>query len=107
MIGVNPQVAAASGMYITLYNTASTMIQFIIIGRLPLVWSLFLAVFVISCSIVGILVINDYVKKSGRQSIIVFILGAFILGSGIVTPVFSFVTMTGSAYNLWGFGSIC
>ena len=26
MIGVNPQVAAASGMYITLYNTLSTMI---------------------------------------------------------------------------------
>lgn len=66
IIGVNPQVAAASGMYITLYNTLSTMIQFIIIGRLPIVWSLFLAVFVIVCSVTGILVINDYVKRSGR-----------------------------------------
>ncbi len=107
IIGVNPQVAAASGMYIILYNTLSTMIQFIIIGRLPVAWSLFLAIFVIACSVIGILVVNRYVKKTGRQSLIVFILGAFILASGVVTPIFSFLTMTGRAYDIWAFGSIC
>lgn len=34
IIGVNPQVAAASGMYILFYNTFSTVIQLLIVNKL-------------------------------------------------------------------------
>lgn len=107
LVGVNPQVAAASGMYITLYNTLSTVAQFLILGRLPIVWSLFLGVFVVGCSVIGIMVINSWVKRSGRQSLIVFILGGLVLMSAVVTPVFSFLNMQGKAFSIWSFGSIC
>ncbi len=107
LLGVNPQVAASSCMYILFYNTLSTVIQLIIVERLPIVWSLWLAIFVIFFSMIGIFVINREVKRSGRQSMIVLILGFFVLVSALVTPLFSFLTMTGKAYNLWEFGSVC
>lgn len=66
IIGVNPQVAAASGMYILFYNTFASVIQLIIVNKLHVMWSLFLGAFAVVFTVIGNNVINREIKKSGR-----------------------------------------
>lgn len=103
-IGVNPQVASASGMYILFYNTLATVLQLVIANRLYILWALFLGVFVMCFSVIGITVVMRQVKKTGRQSVLVMLLAGLIGISAVVIPVFAFMM---KPPGLWSFGRVC
>ena len=65
-LGIPPQVSSATAMYIVLYNNFSASTQYIISSKLNWDFALWLSIFAIIGTILGLFVINGMVKKSGR-----------------------------------------
>lgn len=80
-------VASATAMYLVLFISVSTVTQYALSG--VVVWNYALWTGMISAlsTIVGIYVVNAIMKKTGRQSVLVFILGVLIVVALIVLPL--------------------
>jgi len=78
-LGQNPLVATASGMYMVMFSTIAATMLFVVFGMLKFNYALWLALW--SC--IGIAVsigwISKIINRSGRASILVYCLSAFLL----------------------------
>ena len=88
-LGVPTQVVTATGMYLMLYSQASNTIIYLLMGYLPLNFAVWIGL----CSCIGIIVclitINEVIKRTGRQSVVLAILTVLLLASAIMIPIFS------------------
>jgi uncharacterized membrane protein YfcA len=82
-MGVPPKVSSATGMYLVTFSTISTTFIFIILGQMPLVYSLWSATWAAGGAITGLWLAKIYMQKTGRQSIIILCL-TVILGVACV-----------------------
>jgi len=69
-----PQVMGGTNQYITMVASFSVMIQFFLIGKLLLPFALLFGLVTLVSVYIGINGVNYYVKKSGKQSIILVLL---------------------------------
>ncbi len=105
-IGVPPLVSAATTMYVVMYRSLGSLLQFIILDRIMYDYAVWLGFWVVIATAGGIILVNRKVTKSGDQSVVVFILGGLILCGAILTPslaVFELKTVK----NIWSFDSFC
>lgn len=87
-MGVPPRVSSATGMYLISFSTATTSFLYFIFGDLELDYGLWIAFFGTSGALLGLKGANWYMKKFGRQSIIVFFLATILGLSTIGVPYF-------------------
>lgn len=78
-MGVVPEVAAATSALMVLYSSAAAMLKYVMFGMVAWDWAGLLFALALVVTSVSQVVILGYVRRSGRQSIIVLCVGASIL----------------------------
>lgn len=105
-LGVPPKVASSTGMYMMIWSTGASIITMIIQGKLLISYGLWTAFFCVFGSVIGMYLLNNFMRQSGRQSPLVFLL-MFILGvSTIAVPYFGLKQLKGKE-DIWAMGHIC
>ena len=64
-LGVQPQVASATGMFLVLFSSLSNTILYSLSGFMNFPWALWQGVFTFVGSIAGLKVINKAIKQTG------------------------------------------
>jgi hypothetical protein len=78
--GMLPQVMGATNQYITMISSMSVFIQFCLLGSVNYSYAAIFGVTSLFAAALGITLINKFVRKSGRQSVIlIFLLTALII----------------------------
>lgn len=109
-MGVPPSVSSGTGMYMILFSTLSSSITYIIYHMLSVDYGLWIGLWCVLSSIIGLFVLNKIVKKFDRQSPIVIVLTVVMALSAILVPIFGALD-TIEEYNagidILKFNSIC
>lgn len=108
-MGLDPQQVAATSTVILLVSSSSVSLEFAFTGKVqPILFTLMLTT--LAGSVAGMTILSWLVKKLGRQSFLVFLLGGLVVVGGVIL-VYIGTTDTISAYNAgqdpFAFGQIC
>ena len=109
-LGVPPQISSATGMFLVLFASLSNSILYSLAGMMYYRWAIWQGIFTLFGSYAGLKLINDAVKKTGRVSIIVFLLALIIILSAVVIPANSAIDMYYSIQkgdDVFAFSWIC
>ena len=109
-MGVPPKVSSETGMYLVAFSTISTSFIFIVIGQMKLDYSLWAASWSAVGAIIGLKMAGVYMKKSGRQSIIVLALTVILSIAVVGVPFFGGLDLIKKADNgisIMSFKSLC
>ena len=87
-MGVPPKVSSATGMYLITFSKIVTSVIYFLYGELVIDYALWCAFTATLGSILGLASVNWYMRKFGRQSIIVFCLTLILALSVVGVPYF-------------------
>ena len=93
MLGVHPKVAGSTSMYLTLFSTLNACVLNAISGLLNYKYGLFVGGCNIVGSLIGLVLADLYVKKSGKTSLFVWLLGSVFLISLAISPYVSYQSL--------------
>lgn len=85
-LGVPPQVAASTGMYMIMFSAFSNALTFWIFGNLSVKFALWIGFWSGIGIYIFLSIVGAIIKKYKRPSIVVFFLGGVIALSSIVVP---------------------
>jgi len=77
-MGVPPKVSSSTGMYLVLFSTLAASVVYITADMLDFGYGFWVAAWSVIGSIIGLYGANWYMKKFGRQSIIVISLSIIL-----------------------------
>uniref|UniRef100_A0A0A9HJK3 Uncharacterized protein n=1 Tax=Arundo donax TaxID=35708 RepID=A0A0A9HJK3_ARUDO len=101
-IGIPPQTAAATSSFMVLFCASMSMVQFILLGMKGIGDASVYAGICFVASVVGAVVIERAIRKSGRVSLIVFLVAAIMALSTVIVTCFGaqdvWVQYTSGAY---------
>ncbi|VAH64886.1 unnamed protein product [Triticum turgidum subsp. durum] len=101
-IGIPPQTAAATSSFMVLFCASMSMAQFILLGMDGIGEASVYAGICFVASIAGVVLIERVVRKSGRVSMIVFLVTAIMALSTVIVTCFGALDVwtqyTGGAY---------
>nr|BAJ91101.1 predicted protein [Hordeum vulgare subsp. vulgare] len=101
-IGIPPQTAAATSSFMVLFCASMSMVQFILLGMDGVGEASVYAGICFVASIAGVVLIERVVRKSGRVSMIVFLVTAIMALSTVIVTCFGALDVwtqyTGGAY---------
>lgn len=86
-LGVPPSVSTATGMYMILLSTTASSIMYISYGVMPIYYAIWLSVWCSAGIVLGITAINYIMKKSSRQSVLVFMMSVILILSLLLVPI--------------------
>ena len=87
-LGVHPNVAGSTGMYLVMVSTINTCFVNFLNGYLNVYYALWIAAWSLVGSILGMASTDKVVKMTGKPSIIVWVLVFVFVISVIATPIF-------------------
>ena len=87
-LGVHPNVAGSTGMYLVMVSTINTCFVNFLNGYLHIYYALWIAAWSLVGSILGMASTDKVVKMTGKPSIIVWVLVFVFVISVIATPIF-------------------
>lgn len=109
-LGVPPVVSSATGMYLVSFSKVASCFVYALNGQLDIDYSLWIGLWSVVSSVLSLYAADFYMRKFGRQSIIVWIL-TFILGlSAIAVPIFGGLSLKVEAdkgIDIYAFSSLC
>jgi len=109
-LGVPPSVSTSTGMYMIMLSTTASSIIYISYGIMPVWFAIWLSVWCSAGIVAGIVAINHLMKKTQRQSTIVFIMtGVFFLSLCLV-PIQSVLVAVEDIKNnrdIWEHAPLC
>lgn len=106
----NPLISTASSNALVLITSSSSTIQFIIMGKLDYKYAIFCLIATISGSLMGSLMINWIVKKTGRASYVIIALAIVCALSAVTIPInttYDMINRYKRGFSLMEGGSIC
>ena len=109
-LGIHPVVATVTTNMLVLITSSSTTFQFILFKMLNLEYGIFCIIFSALGSYCGTFLVNNYVKKTGKQSFIVLVLFCVVIISAVVLPLSSFINIINDyqkGYDIFKFESLC
>lgn len=86
-MGVPPQVSSATGLYLVTFSKVASCLVYLLNGELDLPYSFWLGAWATFGSVAGMWLTNLYMRMSGRQSIIVWMLVLVFVISVISIPI--------------------
>lgn len=89
-----------------IFSTGASIITMIINNKLLIDYGLWIGVFCVFGTILGMQIVNNVMKESGRQSPLVFLLMLILGISTAAVPYFGLMQLKGKS-DLWVFGHIC
>jgi len=106
---VHPQVAAATSSLMVVFSSSAALIGFAVDGRVNGAYAGVYSAAAIIASLAGVVVVNEKVKRSGRTSIVVFMLATIMVLGFCVITAFGVIDMVHdfSTGNNIGAHSLC
>ena len=86
-LGMLPTVVAATNQYIGMISSLSVSLQNIYRGQLNYSYFFIVGVFILLSAALGLTSVNKIVKKTKRESIVVFAISFVLLTSFVILPV--------------------
>ncbi len=96
-LAIPPKVTSATSMYMVFYAALSSVIVYGVSGQLYYEYAGWFALLTIIGVVLGLYVIGEAIKKTGRNSIIVIILGIIIGLASVLVPVLGGLNLAESA----------
>ena len=87
-LGVPPQVASATSMYLIFFSTMSSSFIYIIYGMLNIKYACWIGFWSVLGTFQGLSILERIIKKYNRQSLIVFVLTGILAISAMLVPIF-------------------
>lgn len=94
-------------MYLVLFSSLNSVIVNYLYGSIDIPYGLWISFWSMIGTIIGLYCADLYVKKSGKQSIFVWILVVVFIISAIVAPIFGGLSIAASQNPLMEFTSPC
>eukprot|EP01091_Cochliopodium_minus_P015506 TRINITY_DN5543_c0_g1_i1.p1 TRINITY_DN5543_c0_g1~~TRINITY_DN5543_c0_g1_i1.p1 ORF type:complete len:500 (-),score=106.34 TRINITY_DN5543_c0_g1_i1:4-1503(-) len=111
LFGVIPSVSVATTIFMTLFTSLSTTIQFVLIGRLSLYKALWYGSVGLFAGLMGMFIVGYLVKKYNKQSLIIFSVAFAILLSSVAMIVVQIINLVdffeGNQNKGVSFNSVC
>ena len=92
-MGVPPMVSAASGLYLVTFSKIASVLVYYLNDQLPLFYSLWIGGWSTVGMLISLFITQRIMKKSGRQSIIVWCLVVIFIISVIAIPIFGGISL--------------
>lgn len=89
-LGMIPEVVASTGGLFVLFTTLGSTLMLITHGYWNISYGIFTAVISVIASVLSIYAVKEYLKKTGKTSIIIFVLAGIIFISGFLIAGFGF-----------------
>ena len=109
-MGIHPKTASATGMFLVLISTINSVTMNTLNGYLDIPYGLWVSSFALLGSIAGMVSTDYVVRKTGKPSILVWLLTFVFVISTISTPIFGGMQVVQSydeGNNIWAFNSLC
>ena len=87
-LGVHPKVSGATGMFLVLFSTVNTCLVNYLNGFLHLNYGVWISLWSLFGSLLGMVLTDKVVKITGKPSILIWILVLVFVLSTIATPIF-------------------
>lgn len=87
-IGMHPQLTAATTAFMVFFSSSLSVVQFWLLGRLPLDFALLFAAICFVFSLIGLRVVQQAITNFGRPSVIVFSVSIVLGLSAVLTTIF-------------------
>ena len=109
-MGLPPQVSSATGLYLVTFSKIASCSIYALNGELDIPYSLWLGAWATFGSVVGMWGTNIYMRISGRQSIIVWVLVFMFAISVIAIPILGGLSLAQEVelgQDIFKFNSLC
>ena len=109
-MGIPPKVSSATGLYLVTFSKIASVLVYWLNGQLDIPYGLWIGFWSCVGMVIGLLLTQYYMKKTGRQSIIVWCLVVIFIVSTIAIPIFGYSSLKkeiDEGLDLWGFSSLC
>jgi len=109
-MGIPPKVSAATGLYLVTFSKISSTFVYWLFGELNVPYSLWISIAAIVGTILGVLISEWYMRISGRQSVIVWVLVFIFFLSVVAIPIFGGKNLKeqyDAGYDIFAFHSLC
>uniref|UniRef100_A0A7S3I322 Uncharacterized protein n=1 Tax=Favella ehrenbergii TaxID=182087 RepID=A0A7S3I322_9SPIT len=109
-MGIPPKVSSATGLYLVTFSKIASVLIYWLNDQLNVVYGLWIGCWSCVGMVIGLILTQYYMKKTGRQSIIVWCLVIIFVVSTIAIPIFGGVSLKKEmeeGLELWAFSSLC
>ena len=109
-LGIPPKVASATGLYLVTYSKIASVLVYYLNDQLDIPYGMWIGAWSCVGMVIGLLITNFYMKRTGRQSVIVWCLVVIFAVSVIAIPIFGGLSLKEEAdegKNLMEFESLC
>jgi len=109
-MGIPPKVSSASGLYLVTFSKIASVLIYYLNGQLDVWYGLWVGFWSCIGMVVGLLLTQFYMKRTGRQSIIVWCLVVIFVVSTVAVPIFGGLSVSqemDEGLDLWAFSSLC
>ena len=109
-LGVPPQVATATAMYMIMFGTLSSSLIFLTMGSLNVPFALWIGLWSVVGIILCLKVVSKIIESTGRPSVIVIVLALILGASAVMIPVFNGIALAEKAQqgqDIYAFGQMC
>ena len=109
-LGVPPKVSSASGLYLVTFSKIASVLVYFLNDQLDVYYGLWIGAWSTLGMVGGLIATQLYMKRTGRQSIIVWCLVVIFLVSTVAIPIFGGISLKKEkeeGLDLLAFQSIC
>ena len=107
VMGINPRVSSATTATMIVLTSSSVAVIFVISGLVPWSYAVFYFFVCLAGAYVGKSKIDGYIKRTGRASLLIFILASIILFATLGCFVILFTRLADQGWCLDGFNKFC
>ena len=109
-MGIPPKVSSATGLYLVTFSKIASVLVYFLDDLLDIPYGLWIGFWSCFGMVLGLCMAQCYMKKTGRQSIIVWVLVFLLFVSTIAIPIFGGISLQKEAdegKDLMAFQDIC
>ena len=109
-MGIPPKVSSATGLYLVTFSKIASVLVYFLDDLLDVPYGFWIGLWSCVGMVAGLLIAQFYMKKTGRQSIIVWVLAMLLFVSVVAIPIFGGMSLSKEAdegVELMAFNDIC
>ena len=109
-MGVPPIVSSATGLYLVTFSKIASCLIYFLNEELDIPYGFWIGGWTVVGVAIGIVMTNSYMKRTGRQSIIVWCLVAIFFISTIAIPIFGAFSLAKEkqeGIDIYAFNPVC
>lgn len=107
IMGIHPRVSTATTATMIVLTSSSVAVLFVISGLVPWEYAMCFFCVCLCGSLIGKTTIDGYVKKTGKASVLIFLLACIIAFATIGTLVINFTRLADANWCFAGFNQYC